>query len=106
MIFQGNLGESVLLSVWFLVHCLFDPGDKYSADINRSNILHALRRGRSSNGPMYCLRGVDPIDLYLQNYRWWWKSFIVSGGSAVYGTLFVSSLQIVRFIQSIIAISD
>lgn len=46
----------------------------------------------------------------FQDYRWWWRSFIVSGGSAVYVLFysifyFFTKLEITEFIPTLLYLS-
>lgn len=48
--------------------------------------------------------------LCFQDYRWWWRSFIVSGGSAVYVLFysifyFFTKLEITEFIPTLLYLS-
>lgn len=43
----------------------------------------------------------------MQDYRWWWRSFVVSGGSAVYVLFysifyFFTKLEITEFIPTLL----
>lgn len=47
------------------------------------------------------------VNFWLKDYRWWWRSFIVSGGSAVYVLFysifyFFTKLEITEFIPTLL----
>lgn len=52
---------------------------------------------------------IKHYEITLQDYHWWWKSFIVSGGSAVYILIysifyFFTKLEITEFIPTLLYI--
>lgn len=107
----GHLGESVLLPVWFPLSGLHHLGGFLFSDQHRHGLFPALCRGKFSHTlcpvvawwlfwwccscPAAVLEmswnisykphlNTRSVSVLPQDYRWWWRTFVVSGGSAFY----------------------
>lgn len=85
---SGDLGESILLSLRLPLHRLSHSRHLHLADFDRRHVFHAVCWGTVDRNDRELVLHRCPwqsIFYNLQNYHWWWRSFVVSGGSAVYG---------------------
>lgn len=107
----SHLGESVLLPIWLLVSSFYHLGRLLLTDRHCHGLLSAVRGGTISSVRekiivelfVYKLRSFFP----LKDYNWWWRSFIVSGGSAIYVFAyavfyFFTQLDITGFIPTLL----
>lgn len=102
----GHLAESILLPVWLPVLSVLHFGCELWPDIHCDDVFPAVRRGMSLLYALIVVH-IDMIMSILQDYRWWWRSFIISGGSAVYILLysifyFFTKLSITEFIPTLL----
>lgn len=87
----GHLGEPVLLPVWIPLPGLHHSGGVLLPDQHRHGLLPAVCRGASTPHadqtawlPVAWQQWSNLSALLVQDYRWWWRTFLVSGGSAFY----------------------
>lgn len=113
---HGDLAKSILLSIWISFLGLLYIGCELRSNFHRYDIFSIMWWSKFfflSN----CHSKENIKALFLsfflqifQDYRWWWRSFIISGGSAAYIFLysifyFFTKLSITEFIPTLLYLS-
>lgn len=107
---HGHLAEPILLSVRVSISSVLHIGCKLRSNFHCDDLFPAVWRGLKllSAFCKICIkRLMDKSVLFSQDYRWWWRSFIISGGSAFYILLysifyFFTKLSITEFIPTLL----
>ena len=81
------MGKPVLLLVWIIVPRFYYPRHIVLANRNCYGLLSIMRRGNCKlQNILELIADFHSFFLFChgQDYNWWWRSFVVSGGSAIY----------------------